>query len=165
MRKGNGRWREDLPWDWKTTKDRFDKLEKRHRELRDAWNPVPNDDNIQEIRRAYSWLRTTLERIVEKEVFSDVVFRFRLYVNVKSLDGFVGFSEPECSEIQRLMQKCHDVTEAHDSSAGKHAAIPDPAACLKDIDDTKTVVETIQKRKKTQTIKGAAPATKSAAGP
>jgi energy-coupling factor transporter ATP-binding protein EcfA2 len=160
-----GRCCEGLPWDWKTAKDRFDKLEKRQRELQDGWNPIPNEENIQEMRRAYSWLRATLERIVEKEVFSDVVFRFRVYIKVQMLSGVVGFSATECAEIQRLMQKCHDVTEAHDPSAGKHSAIPDPAAYLKDIEDTKAVVEMIQKRKKAQAAAGVAPATKSATGP
>src|SRR5204862_151546 len=112
-----GRCREGLPWDWKTAKDRFDKLEKRQRELQVSWNPQPNTINVQDMRQAYSWLRATLERIVEKEVFSDVVFRFRIYIKVQMLDGVIGFTAQECSEIQRLMQKCHDVTEAHDPSA------------------------------------------------
>ncbi len=155
---------EGLPWDWKTAKDRFDKLEKKQRELRDNWNPMPNEDNVQEMRRAYSWLRATLERIVEKEVFSDVVFRFRLYIDVKKLHGVVGFTSQECSDIQKLMQKCHDVTEAHDPSAGKHASIPDPAEFLKDINDTQAVVDLIQKRKKAQAAKIAPPSAQATTG-
>lgn len=160
-----GRCREGLPWDWKTAKERFDKLEKRQRELLEKWNPNPNDDNVQEMRRAYSWLRATLERIVEKEVFSDVVFRFRAYIKVQMLDGVVGFSAQECAEIQRLMQKCHDVTEAHDPSAGKHATIPDPTAFLKDINDTKAVVDLIHKRKKAIATTSATPTPKGAIAP
>lgn len=152
-----GRCREGLPWDWKSPKDRFEKLEKRQRELRDQWNPNPNEDNIQEMRRAYSWLRATIERIVEKEVFSDVVSRFRVYIKVQKLDGVVGFCAQECAEIQRLMQRCHDVTEAHDPSANKNAAIPDPAAFLRDIEDTKAVVKLIHDRKKGPSAMGRLP--------
>lgn len=142
-----GKCREGLPWDWKSAKDRFDKLEKLQRELRAQWNPNPNDENIQDMRRAYSWLRATLERIVEKEVFSDVVLRFRAYIKVQLLDGVVGFSAEECAIIQQLMNRCHGVTEAHDPPPGKHAAIPDPTDLLTDIEATKTVVKLINKRK------------------
>lgn len=151
-----GTCREGLPWDWKSVKDRFDKLEKRHRELLAQWNPNPNDENVQDMRRAYSWLRATLERIVEKEVFSDVVFRFRAYIKVQMLDGVVGFSAQECAEIQRLMQHCHDVTEAHDPPPGKHATIPDPSDFLNDIEATKAVVEMIKQRKNANAGSGTA---------
>lgn len=160
-----GKCREGLPWDWKSAKDRFDKLEKRQRELLAQWNPNPNDENIQDMRRAYSWLRATLERIVEKEVFSDVVFRFRAYIKVQLLDHVVGFSAQECAEIQRLMQRCHDVTEAHDPSPGKRATIPDPIDFLKDIDATKAVCDLIKKRKSASAATGMAVPAKAAAGP
>lgn len=141
-----GTCREGLPWDWKTPNDRFDKLEKRHRELCASWNPNPNEENTQDMRRAYSWLRATLERIVERLVFADVVFRFRSYVKVQHLNDVVGFSRQECAEIQRLMQRCHDVTEAHDPASGS-AAVPDPKDFLGDVEATKALVKTIEKRK------------------
>jgi len=139
--------REGLPWDWKSPKDRFDKLEKRHRELRAKWNPNPNEENNQDMRLAYSWLRATLERIVEKLVFADVVFRFRSYVKVPNLNEVIGFSVQECAEIQRLMQRCHDVTEAHDPSICS-AVVPDPTDFLRDVESTKALVDLIEKRKK-----------------
>jgi energy-coupling factor transporter ATP-binding protein EcfA2 len=150
-----GKCREGLPWDWKTADERFDKLEKRQREISTQWNPCPNEVNVQDVRQVYSWLRATLERIVEKEVLSDVVFRFREYIKVQNLGGVVGFSAQECSEIQRLMQRCHDVTEAHDPSPGKHAPIPGPSELLKDIEATRAVFEVIKKRKKACTPSGA----------
>jgi energy-coupling factor transporter ATP-binding protein EcfA2 len=160
-----GRCREGLPWDWKSAKDRFDKLEKRQRELLAQWNPNPNEENIEEMRRAYSWLRATLERIVEKDVFSDVVFRFRAYIKVQMLDGVVGFSTQECAEIQRLMQRCHDVTEAHDPSPGKHATIPDPSDFLMDIEATEGLVDMIKKRKQSNTTTVTGSTAKAAGGP
>ena len=137
-----------LPWDWKTVDDRFDKLDKEQRAIVKAWNLVPNEDNVQSIRRVYSWLRATLERIVEKEVFADVVFRYRSYIDVKKLDRVVGFQESECIELQRLVKRCNDVTEAHDPAQGKHAVVPAPNVLKVDIDDTKKLVEQIRNRKK-----------------
>jgi energy-coupling factor transporter ATP-binding protein EcfA2 len=137
-----------LPWDWKTVDDRFDKLDKEQRAIVKAWNLVPNEDNVQSIRRVYSWLRATLERIVEKEVFADVVFRYRSYIDVKKLDGVVGFSGNECKELQRLVQRCHDVTDAHDPAPGKHAVVPAPDEFKADIDATKQLLVQIRNRKK-----------------
>jgi len=139
---------EGLPWDCKSADDRFDKLEKEQRAIAKTWNPVPNEDNVQSIRRAYSWLRATLERIVEKEIFADVVFRYRSYVNIKKLDGVVGFQQSECRELQRLVQRCHDVTDAHDPAPGKQSMIPDPEDLAKDIIAAKQLLSQIRARRK-----------------
>ncbi|MCX5831725.1 MAG: AAA family ATPase [Deltaproteobacteria bacterium] len=138
-----------LPWDWKSADDRFDKLEKEQRAIAKDWNHAPNEDNIQSIRQAYSWLRATLERIVEKEILADVVFRYRSYIDVKKLDRVVGFQESECKELQRLVKRCNDVTEAHDP-AGKHAAVPSPDDFKAEIDATKQLVKQIRNRRKTE---------------
>ena len=139
-----------LAWDWKTVEDRFDKLDKEQRAIAKDWNPVPNEDNVQSIRRVYSWLRATLERIVEKEIFADVVFRFRSYIDLKKLDRVVGFQESECKELQRLVQRCHDVTDAHDPALGKHAVVPSPDEFKDDVNATKQLLEQIRNRRKTE---------------
>ena len=137
-----------LPWDWKSADDRLDKLDKEQRVIAKKWNPVPNGDNVQSIRRAYSWLRATLERIVEKEIFADVVFRYRSYIDIKKLDGVVGFSIDECKELQRLVNRCHEVTDAHDPALGKHAVVPSPDEFRTDLDSTKQLLMQIRSRRK-----------------
>lgn len=149
---------EGLPWDLKSADDRFDKLEKEQKAIAKVWNPIPNEDNIKAIRHAYSWLRATLERIVEREIFADVVFRFRSYVNVGNLSQVVGFGTSECKELQRLVQRCHDVTEAHDPAQAKQAAIPDPTDLLNDIAASKQVLADIRTRKKAIASASDAPA-------
>ena len=146
-----GRCVKGLPWDLKSADDRFDKLEKEQRAILEDWNSIPNNDNVQSIRRAYSWLRATLERIVEKEIFADVIFRFRSYVDIKKLDGAMGFTPNECKELQRLVQRCHDVTEAHDAAPAKQSAIPGPTDLAKDIADAKQLLVTIRNRRKVVT--------------
>lgn len=64
----------------------------------------------------------------------------------------------------RHLQLCRHVTEAHDPPAGKHAAIPDPAAFLKDIEDTKALVQLIHDRKNKNSTKQVVPAAKAAKG-
>ena len=135
-----------LPWDCKSPQDRLDKLEKDVRALSTIWAPMPDDKLKADMRALYGDLRATIERIVEKVVFGDVVFRFRSYVNVKNLDQVVDFPEAENNEIQRLFKKCSDVTAAHDAPAGKQAPVPDTAELSNDIADTKTLLETIRSR-------------------
>lgn len=143
-----GRCRDELPWDWTSAAHRFDKLLKEQRQIKCAWNTVPSADNVTAIRRVYSHLRATIERIVEKEALGDVVFRFRSYVNISNLRRVVGFSDKEYQEIQRLTQKCHDITDAHDPSVGKHATVPDPDELYQDILATKVLYDLIRKRSK-----------------
>jgi energy-coupling factor transporter ATP-binding protein EcfA2 len=138
-----------LPWDCKSPQDRLDKLEKMQKALEKKWQPYPDEALKAEMGNAYSDLRATLERIIEKVIFADVVFRFRSYVNLGRLDEVVGFSQTECDEVLRLFKKCCDYTPAHDAPAGKHATVPAPAELAKDIDDTKKLLETIKSRRKT----------------
>lgn len=145
-----GRCHDGLPWDCKSPEDRLDKLEKQHRDIASAWQPQPNQTNIADMRSAYSWLRATIERIVERVVFADVVFRFRSYVKLKDLRNVVGFSASECDELLRLHQRCCEVTEAHDPASGKQAPIPEPNDLAKDIADSKTVLAAIRQRCKSK---------------
>lgn len=147
-----GRCHDGLPWDCKSPEDRLDRLEKEHRDIVAAWQPQPNQANIADMRRAYSWLRATIERVVERVVFADVVFRFRSYVKLRDLRNVVGFTSSECDELLRLHQRCCDVTEAHDSASGKQAPIPEPTELAKDIEDTKTVLAAIRQRCKAKTV-------------
>ncbi|MBU0676973.1 MAG: AAA family ATPase [Verrucomicrobia bacterium] len=154
---------EGLPWDWKSPEDRFDKLDKKQREIARTWNPVPNDGNVQAMRAAYSWLRATLERIVEKEIFADVVLRFRGYVDLKNLAEVVGFSQAECDELKRLKKRCDDVTEAHDPPPGRHTVIPTPTELAEDIAAVKALLTTIKDRRKAnRASRGALPGTRPA---
>jgi len=123
-------------------------LEKEQRALDKIWRPMPDDKLKGEMRALYGDLRATIERMIEKVVFGDVVFRFRSYVNVKNLHQVVGFSESENKEIQRLFKKCCDVTAAHDAAAGKQASVPDTKELAKDITDTKSLLGAIRARHK-----------------
>jgi wobble nucleotide-excising tRNase len=137
---------EGLPWDCKSPKDRLDRLSKLQKEIERSWNPHPSEKNASEISKAYSWLRATIERIVERVVFGDVVFRFRSYVKLKGLETVVGFTQDECTEIQRLFQKCCDITDAHDKAQGKQASVPTPTDLATDITDTNILLSSIRER-------------------
>ena len=77
---------EGLPWQLKTVPDRIDTLEKIQSSLKKTWGiPKPTAGQIESIGKAYSLLRATIERVVEREIFGNVVFRYRDYVNLKDL--------------------------------------------------------------------------------
>jgi energy-coupling factor transporter ATP-binding protein EcfA2 len=143
-----GQCMDGLPWDWKSVGERIDKLEKFRRDIEATSNANLNADDVRKIRLAYSWLRATIERIIEKEVFADVAFRFRTYINLKNLEHVVGFSQAECDEINRLHKRCCDITEAHDPALGQHATVATPAELGTDLAATKALVEMIKSRRK-----------------
>ena len=143
-----GRCVKGLPWVWKSAGERLNTLEKKQTAIAKTWGIPPSAENIQAMHHVYSLLRATLERFIEQEVLGDVVFRFRSQVKTGFLDRVVGFESQHCKEIQRLVKKCHDVTDAHDPPAGKHATIPNPSDLAKDIEGTKSVREKIKQAKK-----------------
>ncbi len=110
-----------------------------------------------DMREAYGWLRATIERIIERVVFCDVVFRFRSYVNLNHLDNVIGFSQAECDELKRLFARCCDVIDAHDAAQGKQAAPPEPKDLKKDIEDTLKLLEGLRARQKQKAISVASP--------
>jgi energy-coupling factor transporter ATP-binding protein EcfA2 len=158
-----GQCQDGLPWDCKSPEDRLDKLDKKQKEIAATWSPQPNESNKAAMRDAYSWLRATIERIVERVVFADVVFRFRSYVKLKDLKDVVGFTQAECDDILRLHQQCCHVTDAHDPASGKQAPVPEPAQLGKDISAAKAVLAAVRLRRKTKTA--SKPVAKSAANP
>lgn len=142
-----GRCNDGLPWDCKSPEDRIDKLEKEHRQITSNWQPQPSQENVGDMRASYSSLRATVERIVERVVFADVVFRFRSFVKLKDLKYVVGFSDVECNEVMRIHKRCCDVTEAHDPASGKQAPIPEPADLATDIAATKALLAAVRQRR------------------
>jgi len=138
-----------LPWGHASYKERIDALEKECRKLKDKpWPQYPNDADTSEMMGAYSRLRATIERVIQDVVFCGVVRRYRDWISIGSLKDVVGFEDGECDEINRLYQRCNDLVEAHDPSSAKNAPVPTPTELDKDIQDLKTVIQTIKDRRK-----------------
>jgi hypothetical protein len=90
-----------LPWELKSVNDRIDMLEKTQSSLSKIWGvPKPTEQQITDIGKAYSQLCATVERTIEREIFGEVVFRYRDYIAVKNLQKVVGFSMTECDAIK-----------------------------------------------------------------
>ena len=140
-----GKYSEGLPWDSKKPLECVDALEKNQKAIAAQWNPQPNAANIESMRHVYSLLRSTMERIVEVELLDGIVRRFESQVVAGRVNRVMGITQQECDEIKRLLQKCHDVTDAH---APTTAAIPTPDELKQDISDARQLIATIKSRKK-----------------
>jgi len=136
-----------LPWEHKSVVDRIDKLEQAQRELAKTWQTYPNEEQQSRIRSLYSKLRATIELVVEKDVFCNVVSRYRNYVNIKLLPGVVEFDQNECDQINGLFQKCCDQTDAHDSPSNRQQTVPTPSELGLDIAQLNALVKSIKDRK------------------
>lgn len=105
-------------------KDRLNKLEEEQKELEKSWPPYPNQDERSKMRRQYSRLRATIERIIQDVVFNGVLHRYRDRISIDRLDDVVGFPKSEFREIERLHKACCEVIDSHDASSVKNESVP-----------------------------------------
>jgi ABC-type dipeptide/oligopeptide/nickel transport system ATPase subunit len=139
---------EGLPWAHKSFGERVDALEKRQKHFEKLpWPPAPSEALDSEMIRQYSFLRATIERIVQDLVLNGTVQRFRDYIEVNKLKQVVGIPQSEVDEVFRLYQRCHDIIEAHDPSSAKDEPPPSADDFKKDIDDLKALIAIINTRR------------------
>jgi len=141
-----GKHQEGLPWDSKKPLECLDVLDKDQIAIAAQWNPQPNAANVAAMRDAYSRLRSVMERIVETELLAGIVERFQSQVVSGRVKYLTGITQQECGEAKRLLQKCHDLTNAH-APSGK--MIPAPNDLKTDLADARQLIATIRTRKKT----------------
>ena len=140
-----GRYIEGLPWDSKKPLDCLTELEKSQKAIAAKWNPQPNEVNIEAMRHTYSRLRSTLERVVEVELLDGIVCRFESQVKAGRVRKLIGVTQSECDELNRLLNKCHQITDAH---APSKKTMPDPVELTLDISDARKLILDIRLRKK-----------------
>lgn len=137
-----------LPWGHKSYKERIDSLEKAQKRFEKLpWPSDPPEELSREIIRQYSFLRATIERVVQDFVLNGTVQRFRDYIEVKNLGKVVGLKQSDVDEINRLHQRCHDLVEAHDPSSPKNEPPPTPDELEQDIIDLKSLIQEINNRR------------------
>ncbi len=140
---------EGLPWIHKSFGERIDSLEKAQKRFEKLpWPADPSEKLASEIIRQYSFLRATIERVVQDLMLNATVQRFRDYIEIKRLDKVVGLEKIEVDEIYRLYQRCNSIVEAHDPSSAKEESPPTPDELRNDIDDLNKLVKKIKDRRK-----------------
>lgn len=139
---------EGLPWGHQGYKERLDTLQKAHRAIAKAWPTSPNEEDCARMCHQYSFLRATIERVIQDVVFNGVVKRYRDWIRVDGLGGIVGFTEPNCKMIQDLHKRCCNVTEAHDPSSAKNSPVPTPTELGDDITALEAAIQAIKDARK-----------------
>lgn len=138
-----------LPWAHKSFGDRIDALEKAQKGFEKLpWPTEPSEELAGQITRQYSFLRATIERVVQDQLLNGTVQRFKDYIDVKRLADVVGLQQTEVDELFRLNKRCHDVVEAHDPASAKDEPPPTPDDLKQDIDDLRALVQTVKDRRK-----------------
>lgn len=139
---------EGLPWAHKSYGERIDFLEKAQKRLEKMpWPADPSEVLAGKIIQQYSFLRATIERVVQDFVLNATVQRFRDYIEVKNLKRVVGLKVIEVDEIDRLYQRCHDLIEAHDPSSAKDEPPPTPDELKQDIADLRSLIQRMSDRR------------------
>lgn len=137
-----------LPWLHMSVGERIDTLEKAQRQLEALpWPAEPSEELAGLITRQYSFLRATIERVVQNQFLNGTVQRFRDYIDVKRLVKVVGIERAEVDEVFRLNQRCHDVIEAHDPASAEDEPPPTPDELRQDIADLRALVERVKRRR------------------
>jgi len=140
--------KEGLPWEHLGYKERLDKLEQAQRKLEKNWPAYPSEQDCEKMRHLYSYLRATIERVIQDIVFNGVIKRYRDWIRVDGLDGALGYTDADCKEISRLHKICCNVTEAHDPPSAKSRSVPTPGQLRKDLASLEAVVVAIKARRK-----------------
>ena len=138
-----------LPWAHKNIDERIDALEKAQKRFEKLpWPNEPSEEQARQITQQYSFLRATIERVVQDQLLNGTVQRFRDYIEVKRLTEVVGLQQSEVDELFRLYQRCHDVVEAHDPASAKDEPPPTPDELKQDIDDLRALSDAVKYRRK-----------------
>ena len=139
---------EGLPWAHKNYRERIDFLEKAQKQFEKMpWPADPSEELASEMIRKYSFLRATIERVVQDFVLNGTVQRFKDYIDVKRLKLVIGLQEAEVEEILRINQRCHDLVEAHDPSSAKDEPPPTADDLKQDIADLRNLIQRIVDRR------------------
>jgi len=139
---------EGLPWAHKSFGERIDHLEKTQKRFEKMpWPTDPSEQLAGEMIRQYSFLRATIERVVQDLILNATVQRFRDYIEVKRLEKVVGLEQAEVDEIFRIKQRCDDLVEAHDPSSAKDEPPPTPDELKQDSEDLKKLIQKIADRR------------------
>lgn len=133
-----------LPWVAQKTLQRIDQLEKDARATQADYDGGNDDEYETGICTVYDGLRATVERAVEECVFRGVVARHRDYINLKDLRLITVVTAAHCERLQKLYQRCCDITKAHDRSGLRSFGVPHPADALTDLAELRSVVEELR---------------------
>ncbi|WP_145364474.1 AAA family ATPase [Stratiformator vulcanicus] len=137
-----------LPWIAQKTLPRIDELEKRARATRSDFDAHNDDEYERSIGAVYNELRATVERAVEEKLFLGIVMRHQDYISLKYLKKVTAITTDHCERLQKLFQRCCDITSAHDRSSLRGFGVPSPDDALDDLRELRAIVDDLKDKQK-----------------
>ncbi len=127
------------------TKDRVKFLRRQQEEIVKILKDGDEPECRRRIKEAYGDLRSSWERAVEEVLFRQVVLRFRRGIETNRLREVL-VEDDDFAQIEKGMDKCSKVTNAHDSASAIGNNVPDPEELLGDIATLETWRSSIERR-------------------
>ena len=134
----------DTPWIHKKWQERINKLEQQQRQLAKTVGSYLSETEKQEMRRAYSQLRATIELVAQEVFLGGTIRRFDDLVHLKQLETIPPFDTSAAKRLYILFGKCSDFTEGHDHASASNASVPMPVEFLSDIQELKDCIDAVK---------------------
>lgn len=136
----------ELPWKAGRYKERIDRLEKACCRVKELHNIGKDEDYELCVRKIYSMLRASWERVLEDVAFCDTVLRHRDYIKVTNLCKVSALELADCADFLSAHNKCSGIIEGHDPSRGRDAPVPKPSEIEQDIKFLKDWIDKIKSK-------------------
>ena len=146
---------EDAPIEMLNMKQRIKRLRKRNQDGRTLFKTggVMNEGYRSFVRSSYSILRSAWERAIEEVVFGGVLMRFRKSIQTQRLRLVAtNIERKDCDKIVGAMDKCSEITDAHDTPGAARAAVPNPDEFERDVKELDDFVKEIKTRSEEERV-------------
>jgi ABC-type transport system involved in cytochrome c biogenesis ATPase subunit len=145
---GAGVVQDGLPWIGQRVPERLDNLEKEARAARALYEANDDQGYGAAVATFYNRLRSTWERALEDVAFCNVIHRHRDYIDTKDLKKVAALETGDITAWKNGFKICCDITDAHDPSRGRNAALPPPEDLLKHVQELSEWARALRERHK-----------------
>lgn len=137
---------DNQPWDQMKILARIDDLGKKARKIRDTYDDLTTEEYNSKVRIFFSLLRASWEKALEEVGLSNVVVRYRDYIDTGKIHKISALDFDDCETLYREWSYCSSYTESHDSA--RNSVFPRPDELLAKVDKLTAWVKKIKEKKK-----------------
>ena len=132
-------------WEQQKAPKRLDVIRQKIDALDKRWNPVPSEENRQDMENIYSRLRETMERVVKDVILAGVVRDFNKEVTTRHLVKVVAFDSEFFKRFDKQYSRVCDFINGHDASVALQDSFPDPDRAKKEVNELDNFIKDLGK--------------------